>query len=94
MITDKQKRFLRAKAHHIKPVIIIGNKGLSENLMAEVEIALSHHELIKVRINADRDDRKIMAETICRQTSADLVQLIGHIAVVYRPAKQAKITLP
>jgi len=94
MITDKQKRFLRAKAHHLKPVVMVGNAGLSEGVLNEVEIALSHHELIKVRISADRDERKSMASKICENTNADLVQLIGGIAILYRAAKKPSIELP
>lgn len=94
MITEKQKRFLRAKAHHLKPVVIVGNAGISEGVLNEIEAALTHHELIKVRINAERDDRKTMANAICKQTSADLVQVIGHIAILYRPAKKPVIHLP
>jgi len=95
MITDKQKKFLRAKAHHLKPVVTAGNAGLSEAVVNEIEIALAHHELIKVRINgADRDERKQMSELACKKCNASLVQLIGHICVLYRPAKKPVIKLP
>jgi len=94
MITDKQKRFLRAKAHHLKPVVMVGNAGLSEGVLKEVEIALSHHELIKVRISADRDERQTMASAICKNANADLIQIIGGIVILYRPAKKPLIQLP
>jgi len=95
MITEKQKRFLRGKAHHLKPVVLTGNAGLSDPVMQEIEIALAHHELIKVRISAaDRDQLREMANQACKATNATLVQVIGHIAIMYRCAKTPKIILP
>lgn len=94
MITDKQKRFLKARAHHLKPVVTAGNAGISQGVLNEIEIALSRHELIKVRVNADRDERKTMAEQICKKTSANLIQIIGGIVILYRPAEKPFINLP
>ena len=95
MITDKQKKFLRARAHHLKPVVTAGNAGISEGVLREIDIALSHHELIKVRINpTDRSELKEMADTLCQTTQASLVQVIGHIVILYRPAASEKIQLP
>lgn len=94
-VTDKQKRHLRSLAHALKPVVIIGNAGLTEPVLRELDIALAYHELIKVRVNAgDRDERRAMSASICAQTGATLVQEIGHIAVLYRPADKPGITLP
>ena len=95
MITNKQKKFLRASAHQLKPVVSAGNAGISEGVMREIDIALSHHELIKVRISGtERGDLKPMAASICENMDASLVQIIGHIVVIYRPAKNPKIQLP
>lgn len=95
MITDKQKKFLRARAHHLKPVVTAGNAGITEGVLRELDIALAHHELIKVRINAgDRSELKEMANSLCQSSNASLVQIIGHIVVLYRPAETAKIQLP
>lgn len=94
-ITDKQKRHLRSLAHALKPVVMTGNAGLSEAVLRELDIALAHHELIKVRVNAgDRDERRAMTASMCTQAGAVLVQEIGHIAVLYRPADKPKIVLP
>ena len=94
-LNSKQTTFLRQKCHHIKPVVIIGGAGLTENVMNEVEIALEHHELIKVKINSgDRDEREAMINKIMNDTNASLVQKIGHTASFYRPAKEPKISLP
>jgi RNA-binding protein len=80
-----QIRFLRGQAHHLKPVVIVGQHGLSENVIAEIEGALDAHELIKVRLNADdREDRREMIERIAAGASAELVQKIGHVAVFFR----------
>ncbi|QSA98925.1 ribosome assembly RNA-binding protein YhbY [Methylococcus sp. EFPC2] len=80
-----QKKLLRAQAHALKPVVITGQAGLSEAVLNEINLALEHHELIKVRLNAaDREARKEMSDRICTELKAELVQTLGHIAVIYR----------
>ena len=79
---DKKK--LRAQAHSLKPVIMIGQSGLTAAVLAEIELALDNHELIKVRIRAERENRKLISEKICIDTGATLIQNIGQIAVIYR----------
>ena len=79
---DKKK--LRAEAHTLKPVVMIGQSGLTAAVLAEIELALDSHELIKVKIRAERDERKLMSEKICTNTGAVLIQTIGQIAVIYR----------
>ena len=79
---DKKK--LRAEAHTLKPVVMIGQSGLTAAVLAEIELALDSHELIKVKIRAERDDRKLIIEKICTDTGAELIQTIGQIAVLYR----------
>ncbi len=94
-LTEKQKRHLRGLAHPLKPVIIVGNSGLSESLLNEFELTLEHHELIKVKVNAnDREERAQMIAQLCATANAELVQRIGHIAVLYRKAQEPRITLP
>jgi len=79
------RKFLRSKAHTLKPVVITGQAGVSPAVLKEIDLALSHHELIKVRINAlDRDARRVMAEGICRDLQAELVQSLGHVVTLYR----------
>ena len=84
---DKKK--LRAEAHTLKPVVMIGQSGLTAAVLAETEQALDSHELIKVKIRAEREERKLISEKICADTGAELIQTIGQIAVIYRlnPAK-------
>lgn len=80
-----QRKKLRAQAHTLKPVVTIGQSGLTEAVIAELEIALDHHELIKVKIRSDdRDLRKQIGEQLCDQTKAELIQRIGQITVLYR----------
>lgn len=95
-LNNKQIRFLRASAHSLKPVVLIGSAGLTDNIINEINQALDDHELIKVRVNADdRDDKKEMIEKIYRSTESEQVQTIGHIAVFYRHnRKKPRIELP
>lgn len=88
-LTQDQKKHFRKLAHHLKPVVMLSENGLSEGVLSELNRALEDHELIKVKISAmDREDFKTLASNLCSETKADLVQLIGKIAVIYRPAKK------
>lgn len=94
-LSEKQKRYLKKRAHHLKPVVIVGGGGISEGLLAELDSTLEHHELIKVRVNAeDRNGRKALTEQLCDAVDAQLVQSIGHVAVLYRPAREPQLQLP
>lgn len=76
---------LKAKAHHLKPVVLLGAKGLTPAVINETDVALTAHELIKVKINgAEKPDREMMAQDLCQQLQADLIQLIGNTAIIYR----------
>ncbi len=79
---DKKK--FRAEAHTLKPVVMIGQSGLTTGVLAELDQALNIHELIKIKIRAERDQRKLISEKICSDTGAELIQTIGQIAVIYR----------
>jgi RNA-binding protein len=86
-LKSEQKKLLRAKAHHLNPVIITGQAGVTPAVLAEINLALDHHELIKVRVNAeDREQRHVLATQICAETGAELIQAIGHIITLYRKA--------
>lgn len=94
-ITQTHRRHLRKLAHHLKPVVIVGGAGLTETVLAEIDGRLAHHELIKVRVNAaDREERQAMIDRIARETGADWVLSIGHVAAFYRPAEKPRIVLP
>ncbi len=90
-LTINQKKFLRGLAHHLNPVILVGSKGITEGLLAELDSTLSHHELVKVKINAgDRDERKAAIDEMVAATGAELVQTIGKVCVLYRPNPDKK----
>lgn len=94
-LTSKQRSHLRSLAHDRQPVVTTGQKGLTPAVLNEVELALAHHELIKIRLNAaDRAVREEMTREICEKTASTWVQNIGRIAIVYRPAEKPSITLP
>jgi RNA-binding protein len=78
------KKKLKAQSHSLKPVVMVGQAGLTDAVLAETEIALNTHELIKVKIRAERDERNQISEKICTSTGASLIQSIGQIAVIYR----------
>lgn len=79
-----QKKKLKAQAHSLNPVVMIGQAGLTAAVIKEINLALDAHELIKVKIRAERDDRQIISEQICSQTLSEQIQSIGQIAVLYR----------
>jgi RNA-binding protein len=96
-ITDKQRRWLRQQVHHLKPVVTVGQAGLSDAVLTEIELALAHHELIKVRISsAERNERDATVRTIAARTGAELVQRIGNVASYFRanPRKKSPLQLP
>jgi RNA-binding protein len=88
-LSTSQKKHLRSLAHRLKPVVTIGDKGLSASVMEEFRNALDHHELIKVRVRAgDRDDRDAIIAELTTGSSATLVGRIGNVATIYRARKQ------
>ena len=85
MINTAKRQALKAQAHHLKPVVLMGSKGLTPAVVEETNIALTAHELIKVKINgAEKADRQAIAAELCQQLKAQLVQLIGNTAIIYR----------
>ncbi len=85
-LTEKLKRELRGRGHALKPVVSIGNAGLSKAVLREIELSLEHHELMKIKITGvARETRRDMIDQLCRTCGADLVQAVGHIALIYRP---------
>ena len=95
-LKPSQKRYLRGLAHALKPVIMIGNKGITETLRSEFSRALEHHELVKVRLaGEDRGARAEQVTALAAASGADIVQTIGKVASFYRRNDEApKIALP
>ncbi len=84
-LSASQKRYLRSFAHDLKPVILVGQKGITDALLAEFSSALAHHELLKVKLAGDdRDERAQAIETMAKHAGAELVQAIGKTACFYR----------
>ncbi len=95
-LSEAQKKYLRGLGHALKPLIMVGDAGLSESLLVEFESTLAHHELIKVRVRVgDRKARDGIIRELCETSGAVLVQRVGNMALLYRenPEKK-KIVLP
>lgn len=85
-LSEPQKKFLRGLGHALKPLVTIGEAGLSDSVLSEYESTLDHHELMKIRVRVgDRLARDEIIGKLCSETSATLVQRIGNVALVYRP---------
>ena len=84
-LKESQKKYLRGLGHALKPTIAVGDKGLTESLLAEYESTLMHHELIKVKVRVDdRSTRDDMIRELCSGSAAELIQRIGNVALLYR----------
>jgi RNA-binding protein len=94
-LSNKQKQYLKGLAHTLKPVVQLGNNGLTEGVLAEIDGAIKHHELIKVKIpTEDKEEKALIMDAIIRETGATKLQAVGHILVLYKPSDDKKIELP
>jgi putative YhbY family RNA-binding protein len=85
MLTPAERKALKAKAHKLEPVVQIGAKGLTDEVVAEIERALKAHELIKVRAGGlERDERDAVLKEICTRSGAQAVQQVGKVFVLFR----------
>ena len=85
MLNPAERKQLKARAHNLHPVVMIGAKGLTDEVVKEVELALKSHELIKVRApSLDRHAREVAYQALCERTGAEAVQHIGKVFVIYR----------
>lgn len=95
MLTGKQKRFLRAIGHNLKPVILVGKGEINEPLIRETAEALEAHELIKIKIlESCMIDRNEVAEKLASDCGAEVAQILGRTILLYRKASEPKIELP
>jgi len=95
-LSEPQKKYLRGLGHALKPIVMVGDSGLSDAVIAELNVCLDHHELVKVRVKVgDRQGRDDIIAKLCSDGSAALVQRTGNMALLYRenPEKK-KISLP
>jgi RNA-binding protein len=95
-LTEKQKKYLRRLAHPMNPIVMIGNAGLTDAVTAELDRALSDHELVKVTARVgDRDARNVALAALAQRTVSELVQRVGHVGVFYRRCNNLpKIVIP
>lgn len=94
-LTNQQIRYLRGLTHKLNPVVMVADKGLTDNVMAEIEGALEHHELIKVKLRSDRETRMQLAREISELSGAEMVHSIGQVACFFRRnPKKPVVELP
>jgi RNA-binding protein len=94
-LNPAQRKFLKGLAHNLKPVVMIGNAGLTEAVLKEIGKSLAAHELIKIRVlNDNREERESWLQAICEAVGCAPVQHIGKLLLVYKPADKPQIKLP
>ena len=97
MLSKNQIQYLKTCAHDKKAVVIVGSNGFSENVIKEIDSSLSHHELMKIKVNGlNRENKDEIAAEICSRLKAETVQILGSIITVFRQNKkdQTKYVLP
>jgi RNA-binding protein len=88
-LTNRERAHLKARAHALEPVVHAGNSGVTDTLAAEVDRALTAHELIKVKVGTgDRADRVAIGDAICARTGATTVHRVGKVIILWRPRPQ------
>jgi RNA-binding protein len=83
-LTSAQRKYLRAKAHHLDPVVMVGKKGLTDELIGALDQALESHELVKLRFQDCKDEKEALLEDIMQRTGCAMAGLIGHVAILFR----------
>jgi len=96
-LKGSQRKYLRAQAHHLKPLVLIGRNGVNKQVIGSIDLALKDHELIKIKFGDFKDAKKEISAEIAEATKSEVVGIIGNIAILYRqhpePGKR-KIKLP
>jgi len=95
-LSERQRKFLRREAHSLKPVVTVGDKGVTPTLVQELNGALEHHELLKIKVRVgDRDARDEIIAELASSAKAELISRVGNIATLYRQNKEkSKLALP
>jgi RNA-binding protein len=96
-LSSQQRKFLRAQAHHLDPVIVVGKMGVTDSLITATDRALEAHELIKVRFLEFKDEKKRLTPMLAEATDSAVAGILGHVAILYRQhpdEKHRKIVLP
>ena len=95
MLTSSQRKHLRGLAHHLEPVVRVGQKDVTDPVVAETGRALAAHELIKVRLDAEGKEKKVLAEALAAAAGAEIAGVVGKIAILYKAREEKpKIKLP
>ncbi len=84
-LSKNAKKYIRGIAHHINPLVTVADKGITENILNELDICLDHHELVKIKIRADRQARDAIVENLIQASQAEKVQSIGGTLTLFRP---------
>ena len=84
MITSKDRKYLKSRAHELRPLVLIGKSGLSGESISSIIHALDHHELIKVKVIAFKNEKKELSQEIVEKVDAEFVGLIGNVLIIYR----------
>lgn len=94
-LTGKQRRALRALAHHLSPVVQIGHEGPTDSVVGQIDAALAAHELIKVKLGGELTEKDEVADSLAMRTRSEIAQIIGHMVVLYRRRPKApKVDIP
>ena len=95
-LNERQKKHLRGLGHALHPLVSVGQHGLTDSVVAELDRALTDHELVKVRVRAgDRDERDVALKALSERTASQLVARVGHVGLYFRPRpKASRIVLP
>ena len=81
---NKHIRFLKTLCHSLSPVVRVGQKGLTDSVRSELEIAIAHHELVKIKVAGDRDERRAMIASLAEHTESHIIQQVGQVAVLFK----------
>lgn len=87
-LNSKQRKDLEKYAHNLQPVVIVGGAGVTDGVIKMVDNSLTSHELIKIKFNEYKDEKKQLTDDICNKCGATLVRIIGNIAIIYRQAEK------
>ena len=87
-LNSKQRKILEKAAHDLQPIVIVGGAGLTDGVIQMTKDSLAAHELIKVKFNEYKDEKKELTNQLCAGTDATLVRIIGNVAILYKEAEK------
>lgn len=93
-LSNNQKKFLRKLAHSISPVVMIGQNGLSDGVVDELVISMEKHEILKLKVRVEKEDKQQIIDKVLAITNAQLIQVVGNVIVIYRSFEEPQIILP